>query len=383
MFKLLPVFIISVVLAWFSHMFSNYNRAVDKYEKKENLIYFVLVVVMTVFVALRTHYNDTASYIETYVYKVPSDMDFWTSLTSVNWLKIGTNPGFVFFYRYLKYLGFTPQLFLTFFAVLTIPVYMWFIRKYTDNIFLSVILMYTIGPYVFSLAAIKQSFAMALLLIATDRAINKKYTSFVFWVLLACTIHAYSWLYFIVPFLNFKPWSKRTYWSLALFGIVGVMLSFGMNGIINITSLLGDEYSAQDMSGAGVNIYRFGVTIVPLVLSFIFRKRIQNDVNCDEDNVIINLTILHGELMFIALFGTANYFARLANYFQIFAVITMPKMFNYMNKKYRTVVTVCAMILYVLFFYYNNTISGYATFDKSFDKLTLKEFFDTAFVFQK
>lgn len=382
MWELVPIFSLSCALAWFSHMFSNYNRLNEKYERKENAIYIFLTIAMTLFVCLRTKYNDTTTYLETYIYLTPSDVGFWENLTSINWLKIGDNPLMHFMTIALKHANFSTQQYLSFFAILTVPVYMWFIRKYTDNIFFSVFLMFVIGPYIFALAAIKQSWAMALLAIATDREINKKHSRFVFWVLLACTVHAYSWLYFVLPFLKFKPWSKKTYWTLLVFGFLGVALSLSMNGILNISSFLGDEYSAEEMSGAGVNVFRFGVTAMPLVLSFIFRRKIETDTYDETDNLIINASILHGELMFIALFGTANYFARLANYFQIFAMISMPKLIRYFDKRYRSIIFLIAMILYIIFFYYNNTISGYNTFDISFDRLTINEFFKTIFVFE-
>lgn len=66
--------------------------------------------------------------------------------------------------------------------------------------------------------------------------------------------------------------------------------------------------------------FRLLVTLVPLVMSFILRKQI-NDPYYEydrQDNICLNLSFLNGEIMFIALFGTANYFARLANYFYIF-----------------------------------------------------------------
>lgn len=381
MWELVPVLTISCVLACFSHVFSSYNIAIGKYERKENFIFVIITVVMTVFVCMRTKYNDTTTYLETYIYLTPDDIGFFQNVKMTNWLKIGDNPGFAFLYRFLKHAGFSTQQFLSFFAVLTVPVYMWFIRKYTDNIFFSVFLMFVVGPYVFALAAIKQTWAMALLAIATDREINRKHGKFVFWVLLACTIHAYSWLYFIIPFLKFKPWTKKTYWSLFFFGLFGIALSVALSGVLNITSILGDEYTAEDMSGAGVNIFRFGVTAMPLFLSFVFRKKIEVDEYDEKDNMMINVSILHGELMFIALFGTANYFARLANYFQIFAMISMPKLVKYFDKKYRNIIYVVAIILYLIFFYYDNTISGYNTFDKSFDRLTVQEFFKTIFVF--
>ena len=61
-----------------------------------------------------------------------------------------------------------------FFALTSIPVYLWFIRKYTCNLTLSVYFFITMGTYVFSMAAVKQTAAVALLMIASDRAFDAR-----------------------------------------------------------------------------------------------------------------------------------------------------------------------------------------------------------------
>ena len=65
----------------------------------------------------------------------------------------------------------------------------------------------------------------------------------------------------------------------------------------------------------------------------------------------MNLSFLNGEIMFVALFGTANYFARLANYFCIFPVIALPRLFNMVPPKWRVLLKMVAIVCYFLFFY--------------------------------
>lgn len=375
MLELMPIFVVSLVLAWFSHVFSNYNVITEDYEKKEWIFLSVMTVFMILFAGLRTNYNDTTTYTESYEFIFRSDMNPIESFKDTDWFSIGINPGFNFISTILKYYGFSTQAYLMFFAIISVPIYVWFIRKYSNNFLFSIFLFFIIGSYTFCLAAIKQSFAMALLLIATDREIDRKHEKFVFWVLIASTIHAYSWLYFIVPFLKFRPWTKKTYWSLLIFGFIGVFMSFALGGLLNITSVLGDEYSLEEMSGAGVNIFRVGVTFVPAVLSFIVKDRIHEKRYDEAINTIINLSILHAELMFIALFGTANYFARLANYFEMFAVVSIPFLINKVDKRYRTLLIVVAVILYSIYFYYGNVIAGWRPFDEGYNKIKLLDYF--------
>ena len=82
-------------------------------------------------------------------------------------------------------------------------------------------------------------------------------------------------------------------------------------------------------SGIGVNIFRFLVTGVTAFLSFIVRDELRHS---DDKllNISVNLCIVQACIMFLGLFGTANYFARMANYFLIFQCIALP----YLVEKY-------------------------------------------------
>jgi hypothetical protein len=63
-------------------------------------------------------------------------------------------------------------------------------------------------------------------------------------------------------------------------------------------------------------------------------------------------------IMFIGLFGTANTFARLANYFLIFQTISLPYLISLMSKTNRRLLTGMAVVLFSIYFLYSNSIHG-------------------------
>ncbi|WRK52213.1 EpsG family protein [Coprobacillaceae bacterium CR2/5/TPMF4] len=79
----------------------------------------------------------------------------------------------------------------------------------------------------------------------------------------------------------------------------------------------------------------------------------------------MNLTILNAEIMFIGLFGTANYFGRLANYFLIFQALCLPHLFKAFNETSRKLITSACIIGFLLYFYYANVINQ--NFDSMFN----------------
>ena len=62
----------------------------------------------------------------------------------IDWLKIGDNPGFVFAQGIMLELDFSSQSFLMAFSVFTVGVNLWFFRKYSCNLWLTVLILYVI-----------------------------------------------------------------------------------------------------------------------------------------------------------------------------------------------------------------------------------------------
>lgn len=362
MSKLLPVFIFSLIMAYISDKRAHidFNKFGDKiYRHKEKIFFFLMAVVVIVFVGLRTSYNDTETY--RYSYELmPTGMGNILNLD----LSLGSNPGFNILNTILKTIGFSTQDFLMIYAVVTVGIYFWFVRKYSNNIWLSVFLFFTMGCYTFTMAAIKQCVAVAFCLVGIDRLLREKKISFVFWILFASTFHPYSLMYLIAPFLMFKPWTNKTYILLAVFGLIGLGIQPLLGTVVDITTMLGEEYDAATFTGEGINIFRLAVVWVPVIVSFFVRKYLR-EANTKKDNLILNLTILNAEIMFIGLFGTANYFGRLANYFLIFQALCLPHLFNGFTTGSKKIITFLCVFCFLLYFYYANVINQH--FDSQFN----------------
>lgn len=343
---------------------SNYGE--KRYIKKDKIFFVIMTISMAVYVGLRTWYNDTV----TYLYYYNSIKIGEGIFDKIDW-SLGSNPGFILIQNLLKRIGTSDQTFLMLFAIFTICTYLWFIRKYSSNIWLSIFLFYTMGCYTFTMAAIKQTTAVALCLISTDRAINKKWTSFVVFVLIAATIHPYALMYLMIPFLRFRPWTGKTKYMLVIFAMLGVSLQVLMGRVVILTQLMGEEYDLSTFTGAGVNIFRVMVVWAPIFLSFLAKQPISKYID-DENSLWLNLSMLNAEIMFVALFGTANYFARLANYFLIFQTISLPYLLKYFTERSRKLLIVIIVGAYLLYFIYANLINQ--PFDVQFNQMNLFDY---------
>lgn len=368
--ELLVVVVPALVLAALAEINSTYEigKFGEKvYLRKDKMFYSIMAVMMAVFVGLRVSYNDTYAYRHAYELFEKGSSVF----KGIDW-SIGSNPGFNVLNRVLKNIGFETQDFLMFYALITVCIYIWFVRKYSENMWLSMFFFMTMGCYTFTMAAIKQTVAVAFCLIATDKAIEKKWISFIFWVLLAATFHPYSLMYLIVPLLDFGTWTIKSYLMISIFGVVGIGLDSLLGTLVDVTTMFGEEYDVASFSEAGVNIFRVAVVWVPVILSFLAKKYTGVSEN-RANNVVMNLAILNAEIMFVGLFGTANYFARLANYFLIFQTIALPMMFKFYNRKSKRLLIFGAITGYTLYFIYAEGIN-FGGFDGLFRRITLLEY---------
>ena len=118
----------------------------------------LMIVILSLYTGLRIDYNDTSLYISI----------FETSPTLGEFLKddikIMDNPlfyGFTCFFRHS--ISANPHLYLTTIAAFTIGSIICFIKKFTDNFPFSILLFFSIGLYVSTMASMKQCLAIAVL----------------------------------------------------------------------------------------------------------------------------------------------------------------------------------------------------------------------------
>jgi hypothetical protein len=288
------------------------------------------------------------------------------------------SSGYLFFYvgSVLKTLNFSTQDYLMFFAFITIIPYFLFVRRYSRNLMFGIFLMLTTGFYTFSMAAIKQCTATALCLIAVSCYLDKKRLLYFFLVALAVLFHPYSVVFLLVPLLDFKPWTVRTLFYIIFFAALGFFLETLLGTVLDITVMFGAKYDDSTFTGTGVNIFRVGVSLVPLILAFFYGKNLFEHTTRAE-NMMFNMAMLNGLIMFVGLFGTANYFARLANYFLPAQVIILPTILYCIPRKDRKWLIPLCIVGYLGYFYYENAIIR--PFDSGYPQRSFWEYIVTLF----
>lgn len=373
---LIPIVVISLLLAFMSQRQSpqrlNSHERVE-YIYKDRFFFFLMAFSLAFFVGLRIKGNDTGAYRQMYENMEPGTDPFRLLVTT----ELASSPGLNWLAATLRNAGATTQDYFMVCALFTVLSYLWFLRRYTTNIWLSVFYFITMGVYTFTMASIKQTMAVAFLVIATDRAIEKKWLQYAFWMVIAELFHPYAFIYLVVPFVSFCPWSKNTRYLLVGTLVVALSLSRFMGTIGDLTDALGFNYDDDAFSGAGVNIFRVMVVWVPLVLSYICRGQLRYSQNRIQ-NMIINLSMMNSVIMFIGLFGTANYFARLANYFLIFQCLALPMILQQFTSSSERQLRGLSEVCFLAYFYYAEAIAN-GQFDNDYVFISASEYFQQLF----
>ena len=349
MTKLWILFAVSLALAYLID-YRERQFELSGIMRHEKLATWLLTAVLIGFCGIRVKGNDTTTYLIMFD-QIPLWDDYWAG----NTYDFAGGIGFGAIVSLLKTWGFSHQDFLMFFAAVTLIPYVMFVRRFSKSMMFGVFLMFTTGFYLFTLAAIKQCIATAVCLIAVGFAVDRKWLPYLLMMFLAIMLHPYAMVYLLVPLLMFKPWTTTTFIYIGVFVAVGFYLESLLGTVLDITDMMGANYAQDEFTGEGINIFRVLVSFAPLMLAVLCGNNLfQHSTRADD--LMFNMAMINALIMFVGLFGTANYFARLANYFLPAQIITIPSILGRIHPKDRKWLVPVCVVGYLGYFMYENVI---------------------------
>lgn len=349
MTKLWILLAVSLAMAWLIDRRDNILQHRETHQR-DRAVTWLLIIVLCFFCGLRTWGNDTVTYLQIY-----EQSPLWDRFLTDGDLNFSEGVGFAALTSILKTWGFSAQDYIMFYAFATVIPYVLFVRRYSQSMVFGVFLMFTTGFYTFSLAAIKQCMATGLCLVAVSCALDRKWLRYALAMGAAVLFHPYSMVYLLVPLIMFRPWNYKTLLYVVVFVAAGFYLESLLGTVLDVTDLMGADYTEASFTGEGVNIFRVLVAAVPMILAALYGPALFAGSDRTE-NLMFNMAMLNALIMFVGLFGTANYFARLANYFLPAQVIVIPWLLGKAPPRDRAWLKPACVIGYLGYFYYENAI---------------------------
>lgn len=371
---LIPILLFSVVLAYLAERTATGNRGTIRATAGSKLCFALLVCVLALPVGLRTSYNDTFAYIKGFQ-QSPALME----LFQTGELHILKNPAFRIYESLVRGLTDNYHAFFLLVAFFTQYAFAKTIQRYAHSFPIGIALYFFLGTYVFAFAAMKQTIAMAILMLALPKLLDKKYLQFYLLTFLAFLFHTYAIAFVVLPLFTVKPWGWRT--LLLLFVVFVVVANFEsvIGSFLDYANEQGKEIAEYEVfDNNQINTFRVAVYAVVPLLSLIFGRYLGAKKGTPAHNLLIHMSIISCAFMILGTVNGANMFGRMANYFEMGMICSLTWIIDRVfTKSSAKLITVIAMACFFGYFYYAYQIN--LDFDSGYSSITVFQFIKTLF----
>ena len=222
---------------------------------------------------------------------------------------------------FTAYISTDYQLYISLISVFVTICFGVLVYKYSPNPLQSILYHFGLLFFVFHFSALKQSLAMAILMLSFDQIIERKPIKFLILTLLAAQFH--------FPALVFLPayWIAKLHLGKAYLAVLGILLVITYivrNQLLNwMLQLYKEEEISADMTGIVFLRTKALIMIVIVVAAVFFR------LPTSEDHTYEVLLSFMGIAILLQTFcGYNNIFERLADYYFQFSVVFIPMVFD-------------------------------------------------------
>lgn len=335
------------------------------YERRVNIFMaFVTFSAVIFFAGLRSGVGDTLTYIKMY----ENLQVGFSGIFQV--LKESDQPGFILLSTFIKtYISQDYSVWFFIISSISGLSMMYGIYRYSNNFGMSMFLFMSSCSFTWMFNGIRQYLVVSILFACTFLIEERKFIRYCILVLVLATIHKTAIVMIPVYFLAInKPWHKTT--LIIILGILCCMLF--ADKFLNIftevmeSSSYSQGYQEISKTDDGVNIITIFISLVPVLISFIFRKKLL-DKNNEIMNIATNMSILAVCIYIISKIARSGILVgRMAIYFTSYNIILLPWIINKsFDIKERRLIKYTMIICYLALFYYQLNIAwnglGYAS----------------------
>lgn len=256
---------------------------------------------------------------------------------------LGFEPLFALLTKLITFVTDDPQVMYGIYAVLILAPVAWAIRKYSDNVWLSVVVYLCLTLFYNSLSFIRQSMAASLILLAYGFMKERKIVPVLIFAVCAALLHYTAAAFLPLYLLTLIRPTKK---NLIIYGSVSVsalavcliMKAAGANPLNllaeaaeaitgrNYSSYIGEMYFQQGF-GPEYLIMPFGLLAIVMIAYFSGWKE------KPESTLLLSLTLVNGSIWSFSVF--AFIVERFSLFVLIFSVFTIPSITEYFAEKAR------------------------------------------------
>lgn len=261
--------------------------------------------------------------------------------------------GYFYLNKLFQLLTSNPQVFVGVTSFAVFVVLAWFFGTYSPNAAITALLFVFLQGYAMVLTALRQSIAMAVLLLFVPQLIKRHYLRFALGVALAAQFHTTAWvLLLLIPLvqmkMGFKTAGAYLMLSAALLGLNHDVLAFAVSSADQYTYYLGVYDNSSGKVGVVVVMLTYVAFLVFVTYYCSWREAL---VGADSfaTEVFCHASWMLAPVMMLA-YGS-NTFLRLANYFLPFLVVVVPLALRRVPARFlRQVYTTASLLAALMYF---------------------------------
>lgn len=327
-------------------------------KNKDNIFIIISFLVLFVVLIIREPYSDMIRYLQVFnntnLHNLPVILKLrWEKLyLLLNWtIKLFTS---------------NERIFISIISFLSLIGYYKFIKKYSKNYLISLLLFIILGFYNYNFYVIRQAIALSILLMSVKHICDKSFLKFLIYVLVASGFHSTSLVFLIAyPICNFS----LNIIGIFIYIIFYIFALFAKNKIMTLIYRFTkyDSYFISSDYSDGINKLIILIIIVIFSLFIIYmydRKKIMSKKilkkreKWDINTVFINMLMIG--IFFQILATERSIVSRLSSIFITSTIILLPNIiFNIKEKKIRFIIIVVLLICIIIYALYYPTIVNY------------------------
>lgn len=320
------------------------------------LVWVLFFALITFYAAVRKNTNDTEVYVSFFNTLNPS----WNNIHTIL-IDNSKDKGFYILENLFKmYVSADFHMWFLFVASVESVIFIYIFRKRTVSFLDSMYFFFTATLYFNYFSMMRQWLAVSITFLTINFIERKKFFPFLLICLFAAQFHNSA--YFIIPvyfLVQGVPWGKKQTAFISIFACAMLLLQPILSATESATQDSTYGYVVSTMaSNNGSSIIRPIIAIVPVVLSFLARKRMAgSDRTID---ICVNFSLLNFMMSFLAVFTSGLYITRLSTYFNVYNVILYPYLLNvaYRDQPNQKLIKTGFYIFYFAFYMSDMIYSG-------------------------
>ena len=325
----------------------------DKYEYRTNMFMAILTFSFLIVLAgLRSGMADTPAYIQNFKDLPANITELYRVVSSYE-----KSNGFYFFAGLIKcFISKDYHVWLFIVATINGICVAFTLKKYSSNFAISALLFILTCYYTWMFNGLKQFFVATIMFAATGLILKKKVIPYIILVLFMSTFHNSVLIFIPVYFIvQGEAWNKRT----IVFILLTIMAMIFANQFTNIfndvveNTTYSESMQEIGKTDDGTNIIRILVESIPMIISFVYRKKIK-EISTPIIDLCINMSIMGSGIYVISkILSSGVMIGRLPIYFTMYNLILLPWLIqNLFDKNTKRLMYYLMIVCYFAFFYY-------------------------------